>query len=157
MPDGYLYVTNFGAPPTYNGQTIYRINPEGGKELLLKSEQLHRPQGLVKIDDHTLAVSNSQNGKLFLLDTQNKELTLLAEAGMPLGNLTFGHNVIYGASNKGNQILKIDLKGQVGKLCCTEKEGDLVNPLGIDFDEKNNRLIISEAQRGNLKALDLNE
>ncbi|MEQ8926826.1 MAG: hypothetical protein RLO81_13485 [Fulvivirga sp.] len=153
MVGDFLYVTNFGAPPVYSGNTVMKIAKDGTKEVFLESSELLRPQGICELNPKTLIIASKAN--LYTLDLESKELKLIAETGLSVGNITIIEDVIYAAANKHNQILKITLDGDVESICCDDSDEKLTKPLGIDYDEENNRLIIAESQVGRLKALSL--
>lgn len=159
---GNLYVSSFGAPPNYSGNTIWKIDPQGNKEKLIEGNELFRPQGLGWFDEETLVVSNSSNGKLFLLNVKTKALNLLLNTGQPHGNIAMGRGKIYLASNRGHKIFEIDRSGKItatfGNSTPESKDGPLAeanfaNPLGLAFSPDEKTLYVAQIQNGTLRAI----
>lgn len=109
-----IYISNFGAPPTYSGHQIHKITPDGTVSVLADSPLLFRFQALVFNGDGELIVS-SQN-ELYKVDTETGELELWVD----LGSFGFGHMIyrsldsnIYGTATGESKIYKVDSLGVV--------------------------------------------
>jgi len=159
---GNMYISSFGAPPNYKGNTIWKVYPDGKKEVVVQDNELFRPQGLAWFDEETLLVSNSSNGKLFLLNVISKELKLFVNTGEWHGNLAIGRGKIYIASNRGHKILEFNRKGKLtatfGSSEPISKDGPLntanfENPLGLAFSPDEKILYVSQIKNGKLRAI----
>lgn len=163
---GNLYLTNYGAPPAYAGNSVWRITPEGEKQLVIQSDELYRPQGIGWFDQKTLVISNSANGKLFLLDIEKKELKPLVTTGKKHGHLTIGKGQIFVASPGSHRILVLNRKGELISTYGGEKPGTMdgplgtasfVSPLGLAINPEETILYISQIHNNTLRSIDFSK
>jgi sugar lactone lactonase YvrE len=163
---GNLYVTSFGTPPAYKGNSVWKITPEGDKQLVIQSDELFRPQGIGWFDQNTLIVSNSSGGKLFLLDVEKRELKPFAMTGQSHGNIAIARDLIFLACPQGHKILVLNRQGQListyGMDKPETKDGSLetsyfVSPQGLAFSHDEQILYVSQIANGILRSIVFNK
>lgn len=164
--EGNLYLTNFGAPPAYAGNSVWKITPKGEKQLVIQSDELYRPQGIAWFDQKTLIISNSENGKLFLLDVEKKTLKPFITTGKKHGHLTIGKDLIFIASPGSHKILVLNRQGELISTYGGEKPGttdgplataSFVTPLGIALNPDETILYISQIHNSTLRSIKFKE
>lgn len=151
-----VYISNYGAPPNYDGNEIHKINTDGQLSLLVESELLFRFQGILINGKGELIVSSS--GRLFKVNKENGEI----EVWLDLEGINFGHMIfrnrdscIYGTSIENHKIYKVDPNGVLTVLAGNEagyRNGSLDDarftaPLGLGISPDENYLYIGESNR----------
>lgn len=160
-----IYISNFGAYPTYKGHQIHKITPSGVVSVLADSSLLLTFQAMIFNGKGELIVS-SQN-KLLKVDTETGALTVWVD----LGNLSFGHMVyrtidscIYATATSQSKIYKINNEGvatiYAGGVSGIQ-DGDLAtaqfkNPLGIGISPNENVIYVGDANRLRRIIIDVN-
>lgn len=153
---GNIFLTCFGAPPTYSGNQIIQVRPEGNSEIWLETPEFLRPQGITFDDEGHLWVANTPTGKIFRIDTTTKVPELVLELGKKVGNLVFRKKDrrLYFASQGAHQIYRMDLAGNLDTLAGTGLIGSIDGeamiarfnkPLGLGFTSSEDTLYVAEA------------
>ncbi len=150
-----IYVSNFGAPPTYSGHQIHKITSSGVSYVLVDDPVLFRFQAIVFNDQGELIVS-SQN-KFYKVDPVTGAIQLWVDLGIGFGHMVFRQqdSSIYGTSAADDKIYRIDASGQATVFAGTTagyQDGDVSvaqfnNPLGIELSPDENIMYVSESTR----------
>ena len=154
--EGNVFLTCFGAPPTYSGNQVIKMKPDGSSETWLETSDFFRPQGITFDDGGNLWVANTPTGKIFKIDTVSKVPELVVELGAKVGNLVFRHadQKLYFASQGNHRIYRMDLEGNLETLAGTGSagsvDGDAMTaqfnkPLGLGFTASEDTLYVAES------------
>lgn len=150
-----IYITNFGAPPSYSGHQIHKISSAGELTILTDSPFLNRFQAIVINAEGDLIVSS--NNKLYKVNPDTGSIQLWVD----LVNIGFGHMVyrlkdscIYGTSSTG-KVYKIDTSGEATVFAGSSPgilDGDLSvaqfnKPLGIELSPDEGIMYISDSSK----------
>ncbi len=159
-----VYVSNFGAPPLYDGHQIHKITPDGEVSILADTSVLYRYQAMVINGNRELVVSSKN--KLFKVDLESGAVTHWTD----LLGFSFGHMVyrakdscIYGTSSRDTKVYKVDVEGNVSVLVGSVKgyrdgsreEALLNEPQGIGISPDESVLYIGDGAR--LRKITLDE
>ncbi len=154
--EGNIFLTCFGAPPSYNGNQIVKVSSTGSSEVWLETTDFFRPQGITFDDDGNLWVANTPTGKIFKIDTTTKIPVLILELGAKVGNLVFRQKdqKLYFASQQHHRIYRMDLQGNLDTLAGSGNDGPVDGtamtaqfnkPLGLGFTVSEDTLYVAES------------
>ena len=151
---GVVYATNWGGAPNYNGQEIHRLFPDGTFEVFKFSSQFSRLQGIAFDDEGWLYVANTQNGRVFKLNTETAEMETLVTMNQNVVNMEFHDGYFYMASIQSNKIYRMDLNGEWSTFAGTGTSGGMDgpvesatfnNPIGIGFSHSGDTLYVADS------------
>ena len=152
----HLYITNYNAPE------IYKINPQGEKEVYVKDNRLKGSVGVDFDSKGNLIVANFTTAAIFSINKKGEireiaTLKPIVVQGWGIGYLTVVDDQIYVTGIAVNKIYRVSLEGEVfrfaGNGTPKSKDGPLqqasfARPNGIASDKKHKILYISEYGRG---------
>ena len=150
---GVVYATNWGGPPFYSGHEIHRLMPDGTFEVFKDSPLFYRLQGIAFDDEGWLYVANTQNGRVFKLNTETAEMETLVTLGQNVVNMEFHNGYFYMASIQSDKIFRMDLEGNWSTFAGTGIPGGadgpvatatFNNPIGVGFSHSGDTLYISD-------------
>ena len=162
-----VYVSQWGAPPKFDGQQIAVLDPESLKIVdRINDKRLNRPQGIVNISEDRLLVSNSQGGRIMSLNTKTKQISDFAMLGMNIVNIAYNDSLLYTANNRFHQLMVVDRDGRfmtfAGDGIPETKDGDLddarfIHPLGVEFSRDGKYLYVAQSKDGSLRRITMPE
>lgn len=149
-----IYITNFGAPPTYTGHTIQKITPQGLSYVFVDSSALLRPQAICFNGQGELIVHSSQS--LYKVNFADSSLVHWVSLGVGVGNMAYRQrdSSIYACSGGSvDRIMRIDAQGSVSVFSGSTdgyQDGHVStalfsNPLGVAISPTEDTIYISEA------------
>lgn len=161
-----IFVTNWGQAPAWAGHQIHKISSSGYVSNYADSLILYRPQGITINHLGELIVHSEQ--RLYKVNPSDSSLSLWVIVGHYIGNMVFRkkYSCIYGASNQGHKIIKIDHLGDVSIFSGSELgylDGEIGSalferPIGVAFSKSEDTLYISEGLGANrLRRVIMNE
>ena len=163
---GFLYITNFGAPPAFAGNSITKVDPKSGeKSVFFQSKVLFRPQAIIYNPDGFFYLVNTPRGRIFKL-TENKVLSDFTFINAPIGNIAKKGNTIFGTSNRGHQLYVIDTdgnymtfsgNGEAGTVDGTIENARFQTPLGLTLSNDKKILYVAQASNGSLRKITIND
>ena len=153
-----IFVTNFGAPPTYSGHVITKITPAGVASVYIDSSALFRLQAICFNHENVLIVHSQE--ALYKINAADSTLVHWVDLGHTIGNMTFRHkdSCIYAtAGGATDRLIRIDSDGVISVFSGVSagyEDGDISealfsNPLGIAFTPSEDTLYVSEAAGAN--------
>lgn len=150
---GVVYATNWGAFPTYNGHEVHRLFPDGTLEVFKDSPSFSRLQAIAFDDQGYLYVANTQNGRVFKLNTETAEMEILATTNVGILNMEFYGGYLYMAGPGNHKIFRMDLNGEWETFAGTGISGGddgpvesatFNTPTGIGFSHTGDTLYIAD-------------
>lgn len=151
---GAIYAANWGGAPAYNGHQIHRLMPDGSFEVFKDSPLFSRLQGIAFDDEGWLYTANTQNGRVFKINTDTGEMETLVTLGKNVVNMEFQDDHFYMASIQSNKIFKMDLDGSWSTFAGTGISGGedgpvetatFNNPIGVGFSPTGDTLYVSDS------------
>lgn len=153
-----IYVTNFGAPPTYSGHIITKIRPDGLSSVYIDSSALFRIQAICFNHENVMVVHSQES--LYKVNASDSSLVHWVDLDHEVGNMTLRNqdSCIYAcAGGETDRIIKINPDGVISVFSGSSAgylDGDIdealfSNPLGIAFSPSEDTLYISEALGSN--------
>ena len=151
---GVIYAANWGGAPAYNGREIHRLFPDGTFEVFKFSTLFSRLQGIAFDDQGWLYVANTQNGRIFKLNTETAEMEILATMNQNVVNMEFQDGYLYMASIQSDKIYRMDLNGEWSAFAGTGTPGGIDgpiesatfnNPIGVGFSHSGDTLYVSDS------------
>jgi len=162
--ENIIYVANYGAPPTYNGNTIYKVRPSGESWIYIESDLLFQTQAMAFNPEGELVVY-SQN-ILYKVNPTDSSLVEWTAIENKLNNMVYREDdqSFYAASITSHLIHKITDQGEVSVFTGSSQgyaDGPIADafftrPLGIGITEDGAFLYISESGPGRLRRVDMN-
>ena len=157
--ENMIYVANYGAPPTYNGNTIYKVRPSGESWVYIESDLLFQVQAMAFNPAGELVVY-SQN-MLYKVNSLDSSLVEWTPIDNKLNNMVYreADQSFYAASITGHLIHKITADGEVSVFTGSSMgyaDGDIseaffTRPLGIGITDDGDHIYISESGPGRLR------
>ena len=161
--NGYLYVTVFGAPPSYSGRDVLKISSTGIIDTLASGLDFFRPQGIAFDDSGNLYVANTFTGKIVKIDTATGGVTTLTSLSSKAVGLTFHDGSLYVAGGNGSHsIYKVEMDGTYSVFAGTGAAGgsdgplstaEFYKPLDIEFTSSGDTAYVSEAGANRLRRI----
>lgn len=152
--NGIIYATNWGGWPNYNGHQIHRLMPDGTFDVFIDSPLFSRLQGIAIDDEGWLYVANTQNGRVFKINTETAEMDILVTMGENVVNMEYREGYIYMASIQSNRIFRMNLEGEWSTFAGTGIAGGndgpvetatFNNPIGVGFSPTKDTLYVADA------------
>lgn len=150
---GVIYATNWGGAPQYSGHEIHRLFPDGTFEVFLSSPLFYRLQGIAFDDEGWLYVANTQNGRVFKINTATAEMQTLVTMNRNVVNMEFNNGYLYMASIQSDKIFRMNLDGEWTTFAGTGIPGGtdgpvetatFNNPIGVGFSPTGDTLYVSD-------------
>ena len=158
-----VFVSQWGSPPKFDGHEIVVLDGKTFKVVdQIKDNRLNRPQGIARIADDRILVSNSQGGRIMSLNTKTNELKDFTMLGMNIVNIAYKDSLLYTANNKFHQLMVVDRDGRfmtfAGDGTPETKDGHLNNarflhPLGVEFSRDGKTLYVAQSKDGALRKI----
>lgn len=153
-----IFVTNFGAPPTYSGHVITKITPEGVASVYIDSSALFRIQAICFNHEGILVVHSEES--LYKVNAADSSLVHWVTLDHGVGNMILRNqdSCIYAsAGGETDRIIRVDPDGAVSVFSGSSAgylDGDIdealfSNPLGLAFSPSEDTLYVSEAAGSN--------
>ena len=151
---GIVYATNWGGWPNYSGHQVHRLMPNGTLEVFVDSPLFYRLQGIAIDDEGWLYVANTQNGRIFKINTETAEMETLVTMGQNVVNMEYHDGYIYMASIQANRIFRMNLNGEWSTFAGTGTAGGIDgpvematfnNPIGVGFTSSGDTLYIADS------------
>ena len=151
---GVIYASNWGGAPAYNGHQIHRLMPDGTLEVFKDSPLFSRLQGIAIDDEGWLYTANTQNGRIFKINTTTGAMETLVTLGKNVVNMEFHEGHFYMASIQSNKIFKMGLDGSWSTFAGTGVSGGqdgpaesatFNNPIGVGFSPTGDTLYVSDS------------
>jgi len=163
--DNNIYVANYGSPPSYNGNTIHKVMPNGDSWVYVESPLLYQPQAMEFNSEGELVIYSLN--KLFKVSSEDSTLVEWVPIPNKLNNMVYREmdNSFYATSIQAHLVHKITDEGEVsifagssmGYVDGSTNEALFSRPLGIAIHPNGNEFYISESGTGRLRHILLNE
>ena len=151
---GDVYAANWGGAPNYNGHQIHRLMPDGTFGIFKDSPLFSKLQGIAIDDEGYLYTANTQNGRVFKINTETGEMETLVTLGQNVVNMEFNEGYFYMASIQSNKIYRMDKEGEWSTFAGTGISGGIDgpietatfnNPIGVGFSTTGDTLYVSDS------------
>ncbi len=159
-----LYITNWGAGPSFDGSSIHKLTPQGNLTKIVDTSLLYRPQAVIVNLEGELVVHSQK--KLFKVNLQTFEIEHWVNLPVHLGNMVLREkdSSIYGAANQDHKICKVDYYGNatifsggnIGYQDGSIDQAQFNSPLGITFTPSEDTMYIAETNPGRLRRVLMN-
>lgn len=159
-----LYITNWGAGPSFDGSSIHKLTPQGDLTKIVDTSLLYRPQAVTVNLEGELVVHSQKN--LYKVNLQTFEIELWVNLPFHLGHMVLREkdSCIYGAANQDHKICKVDYYGNatifsggnMGYQNGPIDQARFDSPLGITFTPSEDTMYVAETVPGRLRRILMN-
>lgn len=159
-----LYISQY----TGSANWIYKLSPDGNLTLHSDHEDLNGPVGMAFDTSHVLYVANFNDGKIFRVNANGGELTLLADipnqSFWGVGFLTYAAGYLYATGIGTHRIYQISLTGDVvewagtgvpGRTDGHVSEAQFSRPNGIATNKNQDKLYVSDLNTSTVREINL--
>lgn len=128
--------------------------PDGTFEVFKDSPLFSRLQGIAIDNEGWLYAANTQNGRVFKINTETADMETLVTMGQNVVNMEYRDGFIYMASIQSNKIYRMNLEGEWSTFAGTGTPGGqdgpvetatFNSPIGVGFSHSGDTLYVSDS------------